>query len=62
MKKPAAKSKGRVKSKVRAAKAAPAAKAAGKPSAKVGLTSGAIAYTPSPLKSDGWPPFRYPLQ
>jgi hypothetical protein len=22
----------------------------------------AASYTPAPLKSDGWPPFRYPVQ
>jgi hypothetical protein len=34
----------------------PAAKAAGTATVKV------TPYTPAPLKGDGWPPFRYPLQ
>ena len=34
----------------------PAAKAAATPAPKV------TPYTPAPLKGDGWPPFRYPLQ
>jgi hypothetical protein len=61
MKKPASKTKRaakpsatKKKSKARAKK--PTAKAAGTAAAK------ATAYTPPPLKGDGWPPFRYPLQ
>jgi len=34
----------------------PAARAAAAPAAK------ATPYTPAPIKSDGWPPFRYPLK
>jgi hypothetical protein len=34
----------------------PAAKTAGTATVKV------TPYTPPPLKGDGWPPFRYPLQ
>jgi hypothetical protein len=45
MKKHAVKKKGAAKRKPRAAKA----------------TSRKTTYTPPPLKSDGWPPFRYPL-
>ena len=37
----------------------PAAKAA---KAAVAATPKATPYTPAPLKGDGWPPFRYPLQ
>jgi len=47
MKKRATKRKDAAKRKPRAAKAAKAARKS--------------AYTPPPLKSDGWPPFRYPL-
>lgn len=55
-------------SKKRAAK--PAAKKktstakAKKPAAKTAATGTvkATPYTPAPLKGDGWPPFRYPLQ
>jgi hypothetical protein len=41
--------------------------AAKKPAAKtvksaVTVTPKATPYTPAPLKGDGWPPFRYPLQ
>ena len=62
MKKPASKKKGAAKStavkkKTGTAKAKkPAAKAAGTATAK------AAPYTPAPIKGDGWPPFRYPLQ
>jgi hypothetical protein len=62
MKKPAAKSKSAAKSKPGPAKAATAARDAGKGTPKVARASGAVGYTPAPLKSDGWPPFRYPLQ
>ena len=55
MKKRAAKTKGSTKAK-RAARPA-AAKTASAP-----RTSVAASYTPSPLKSDGWPPFRYPVR
>jgi hypothetical protein len=35
-----------------------------KPAAKAAVTTTpkATPYTPAPLKGDGWPPFRYPLQ
>ena len=51
----------------RAAKKARAAKKTGaktkKPAAKTaGTTAKVTPYTPPPLKGDGWPPFRYPLQ
>jgi hypothetical protein len=68
MKKPAAKSKGSARSKPGPAKVSSAAKSGGRQATKVartaavGRTGGAVAYTPPPLKSDGWPPFRYPLQ
>ena len=45
-----------------------AAKKAGvkstKPAARTAVTATAKAtpYTPAPLKSDGWAPFRYPLR
>jgi hypothetical protein len=55
MKKRAAKTKGSTKAK-RAVKPA-AARTAAAP-----RTSGTASYTPSPLKSDGWPPFRYPVR
>ncbi len=58
MKKRAAKTKGSAK-----------AKRAAKPSAgrsarttTASATSRAASYTPAPLKSDGWPPFRYNVQ
>lgn len=55
-KKPAAKS-GAAKKKTSTARAKkPAAKTAGPATARV------ASYTPAPLKGDGWPPFRYPLQ
>jgi hypothetical protein len=51
----------------RAAKPSAAKKTGGrtkKPASKVAVmdTPKATPYTPAPLKSDGWPPFRYPLQ
>jgi hypothetical protein len=47
----------RAKKKTGTAKARkPAAKATGTATAKV------TPYTPAPLRGDGWPPFRYPLQ
>jgi hypothetical protein len=60
MKKPASKTK-------RAAKRTAAKKStarAKKPAARTAGTATAKAtpYTPPPLKGDGWPPFRYPLQ
>lgn len=55
-KKPAAK-RAVAKKKTSPAKAKkPAARAAGPATARV------ASYTPAPLKGDGWPPFRYPLQ
>jgi len=62
MKKPAAKSKSIAKTKPGPAKAGTAAKSTARPTPKVARSAGAVAYTPSPLKGDGWPPFRYPLQ
>lgn len=60
MKKPASKTKRATKPRVAKKAAArtkkPAAKTAGTATAKV------TPYTPPPLKGDGWPPFRYPLQ
>lgn len=40
------------------------AKKPGAPAAKIAApaTPRATPYTPPPLKGDGWPPFRYPLQ
>ena len=55
-KKPAARPRA-AKKKTSTAKATkPAAKTAGPAAVK------AAPYTPAPLKGDGWPPFRYPLQ
>lgn len=62
MKKPVAKSKSIAKTKPGPAKAGTAAKSTARPTPKVARSAGPVAYTPSPLKSDGWPPFRYPLQ
>jgi hypothetical protein len=59
MKKRAAKKKVAPKPK-RAAKPSAARSAAKVPPAP--RTSRPASYTPSPLKSDGWPPFRYPVQ
>jgi hypothetical protein len=61
MKKPASKTKraakrGAAKKSPPARAKKPAAKTAGTPTVKV------TPYTPPPLKGDGWPPFRYPLQ
>jgi hypothetical protein len=59
MKKRASKTKATSKSK-RAAKpsaARPAAKTMQAPKASRGAS-----YQPPPLKSDGWPPFRYPVK
>jgi len=48
------------------AKARPAAKVSAARSApkmsQAPKTSRVAGYTPPPLKSDGWPPFRYPVQ
>jgi hypothetical protein len=55
MKKRAAKTKGSAKAK-RAAK--PSAGRLAKTTATA-KTSRTASYTPAPLKSDGWPPFRY---
>ena len=59
MKKRAAKTKGSTKAKrvAKPAAARPATKTASTP-----RISGTASYTPSPLKSDGWPPFRYPVR
>ena len=62
--------KKRTPTKKRAAKPTAAAKKktgsakAKKPVAKVAAatTAKAAPYTPSTIKGDGWPPFRYPLQ
>jgi len=59
MKKRAAKTKGSTKAK-RTAK--PAAARSGSKAASAARASRASSYTPPPLKGDGWPPFRYPLQ
>ena len=53
-KKSAAKPRAAKKSSAKAKK--PAARAAATPAPRV------QAYTPQPLKTDGWAPFRYPLQ
>ena len=53
-KKSAAKPRAAKKSSAKASKPAPRAAAA--PAAR------AQSYTPQPLKTDGWAPFRYPLQ
>jgi hypothetical protein len=53
-KKSAAKPRAAKKSSSKARK--PAARAAATPAPRV------QAYTPQPIKSDGWAPFRYPLQ
>jgi hypothetical protein len=34
----------------------------GKPAAKPAAPARASSYTPGPIKGEGWPPFRYPLQ
>ena len=61
MKKPAPKKK-TVARPVAAKKKSPAQ--AKKPAAKAAPMAAAKAapYNPAPLKGDGWPPFRYPLQ
>jgi hypothetical protein len=59
MKKRGAKTKGSTKVK-RAAK--PAIARAATKAAPATQGSRTTSYTPPPLKSDGWPPFRYPLQ
>ena len=58
-KKSAAKPRAAKKASVKAKK--PATK---KPVARAGATPAArvTPYTLAPIKSDGWPPFRYPLQ
>ena len=61
MKKHAAKTKSAANTRPPAAKAGAAGKA-GTKTPKLARTAGAVGYTPPPLKSDGWPPFRYPLQ
>ncbi len=60
MKKPAPKKK--AVARPIAAKKSPAK--AKKPAAKAAPVAAAKAapYNPAPLKGDGWPPFRYPLQ
>jgi len=60
MKKRAAKTKGSTKAK-RTAKPAASRPAAAKPTSATRATR-APSYTPPPLKSDGWPPFRYPVR
>jgi hypothetical protein len=61
MKKRAAKAKRAVKPRAAAKKVGAKTK---KPAAKTAATTTAkvAPYTPAPLKGDGWPPFRYPLQ
>jgi hypothetical protein len=60
--------KKRASKKTSGAKPAAAKKTSGakvrKPAAKAAATTTpkATPYTPAPLKGDGWPPFRYPLQ
>ena len=54
-----AKKKGAAKAKRAARPGRARATATAKPAAR---SSGTGSYTPPPLKSDGWPPFRYPLQ
>jgi hypothetical protein len=60
MKKRAAKPKRAAKSAAKTKSSAGARKPAAK--AAVTTTPKATPYTPAPLKSDGWPPFRYPLR
>ena len=59
MKKRASKTKVAAKPK-RAAK--PVSGRAAAKTTPVARTSGTASYTPPPLKSDGWPPFRYPVK
>ena len=55
---PIAAKKSPAKAKKPATKAAPVAAAKAVPAA----AAKAAPYNPAPLKGDGWPPFRYPLQ
>ena len=61
MKKRVAKTKAAAKTKVTAKPSAarPIAKMMPAPAPK---TPGTASYSPPPLKSDGWPPFRYPVK
>ena len=59
MKKRVAKTKAAAKTKVTAKPSAARPIAKMMPAPK---TPGTASYSPPPLKSDGWPPFRYPLQ
>jgi hypothetical protein len=59
--KPAAKSRAAARAGARTKKPAARAK---KPAARTAETTSTkvTPYTPAPLRGDGWPPFRYPLQ
>ena len=59
MKKRAAKTKAPVKTK---AAAKPSAARSAPKMTPAPKTSGTASYSPPPLKSDGWPPFRYPVK
>ena len=61
MKKRAAKAKSSAKVKAKRA-AKPSARRSAKAAPSASGTSRAAGYTPAPLKSDGWPPFRYQAQ
>jgi hypothetical protein len=58
--------KRRAKKTKSAAKPRTAKKGAAKPKQSAGKAAAPATkptpYTPAPIKSDGWPPFRYPLQ
>jgi len=59
MKKRATKTKASVKPKAAAKPSAPRPAARTTPAPK---TPGTASYSPPPLQSDGWPPFRYPVK
>jgi hypothetical protein len=62
MKKRAAKAKRAAKPSA-AKKSSAKTKAKTKPAAKTAATAPKPSpYTPAPIKGDGWPPFRYPLE
>jgi hypothetical protein len=61
-KKSAAKPRAAKKSPPKARKPAARAAAAPAPRAAAAPAPRVQAYTPQPLKTDGWAPFRYPLQ
>ena len=62
MKKRGTKTRAKKKGATRAKAAAKPGRARAAATARpAGRSSGTGSYTPPPLKSDGWPPFRYPL-